>query len=168
MGLSDYKTVGKMRPLYALLLCCLLGGCMHVDRTTSNPITGVLVDHGGRAMPGAQVWAFCQMPGGIFAAPKNTSWGPGVTDVEGRFRIEITPVSMVQTGTIFDGSTKPSILVVERDRGCFMVVSTMDEKDPGFMRLTFPEPHGPPSFSMIDELDSEDQFVARTYVYQQR
>jgi hypothetical protein len=78
----------------------------------------------------------------------------------------MAPVSMVQTGTIFDGSTTPSILVVERNRGCFMVVSAKDEKDLGFLRLTFPEPDGPPSFSAIDELDSEDQLVARAYVHQ--
>src|SRR5690349_21727947 len=122
-----------MRTLAALLFCCLLGGCLHVDQTTSHPITGILVDHHGSPVTGAQVWAICRLPGGLFAAPKNTSWGPGVTDIEGRFKIDMTSVSMVQTGTIFDGSTQPSILVVDRDRGCFMVGSSEDEKDSGLV-----------------------------------
>jgi hypothetical protein len=148
-----------------ILLFCMLSGCLHVEKTTSHPIDGVLRDHEGRPIVGAQVWARCQLPGGLFSAPRNTSWGPAITDGEGRFKIEMTPVSMVQTGTIFDGRTTPSILVVDRDRGCLMIVSTEDQKDLGFVRLTFPAPHGPPSFGMIDELDSEDQAVARTYVY---
>jgi hypothetical protein len=154
-----------MKRFILVLLCVMLASCVHVDRTTSHPIDGVLVDYDGRPIAGAQVWALCQLPGGLFAAPRNTSWGPSITDAAGNFKIEMTPVSMIQTGTIFDGSTTPSILVVLRDRGCFMIVSTKGKKDLGFMRLNFPEPHGPPSFSMIDELDVEDQAVARTYVY---
>jgi hypothetical protein len=153
-----------MRPILIFLIC-IHSGCLHIERTTSHPIEGVLNDHTGSPISGTQVWAVCRMPGGLLEAPKNTSWGPAVTDIEGKFRILMTPVSMIQTGTIFDGSSKPFLLIVDRNRGCYMAISTINKKDLGFMKLTFPELKGRPIFDMIDELDPKDQEIALSYVH---
>ena len=157
-----------MKTLISLLAAISLSGCVHIDQTTAHPIEGVLLDHDGAPIAGAQVWAYCRLPGGIVAAPKTVSWGPGVTDSSGRFRIDMESISMVQTGSIFDGSTTPTLLAIDRQRGCIMRVETEDKKDLGFVQLRFPAPNGPPMFGMIDELDSRGQAIARTFVFQQR
>ena len=158
-----------MKCIASFLCSLLLTGCVHVEKTTSRPITGVLFDSKGSPIAGAQVWAYCKLPSGLFAAPRNTSFGPALTKQDGSFVLEMKPVSMVQTGTVFDGSTTPSLLILHRERGCFSTGSLEEKKDLGFQKLIWPtsqfESPGAPSFSMIDQLSPEDQAIARSYVH---
>jgi hypothetical protein len=86
------------------VLVLLVSGCVHLDKTSSSPIRGVLLDKDGIGISGAQIWAYFQLPGGIFAAPKHKAFGPALTEPNGEFTLPLEVVSMIQTGTIFDGS----------------------------------------------------------------
>jgi hypothetical protein len=155
-----------MKHLDAILLLCLLSSCVHVEKTPSTPVSGVLNDSQGHPIRGAQVWAYCTLPGGFFAAKKHVSWGPGITNSEGKFSIPMTPVSMVQTGTIFDGSTMPMIMVVDRERGCFGQKLYEDDTDLSNVRITFPRLDPQLSFDEIKDLDAEDWEIARRFLRQ--
>jgi hypothetical protein len=157
-----------MKTLIALV-SLFLGGCLHVEKTTPTPITGVLLDEKERPISDARIWALFQLPGGIFAAPRHVAFGPAITRSDGSFTVALESVTMIQTGTVFDGNTRPSIIVLHRGIGGFMMGGGEKKKDIGFLRIVWRSPPATASrrvlsFEIIDQLPQSDQIIARSYL----
>ena len=155
----------KHLPLLLLLTPLLAASCVHVEKTTGKPIHGVLVDEKDRGIAGAQVWAKFQLPGGLLSAPRYTAFGPAITGRDGRFTLDLKPVPMVQTMTVWDGKTKPVIVVIDDRHGGGLLYGTQWKgKEPEFERIVWKKPsvavsRNPETF--IGFLPEEDRAKAR-------
>jgi hypothetical protein len=151
----------------AIILSAFLTSCVHIDHTTTNAVNGVLLAENGRPIFGAQIWAVFLLPGGLFSAKQHVAFGPAITRHDGSFSVRLHSVSMIHTGTIFDGRTSPSLLIMHRNYGAFSIFSTTDEEEWPFQRIVWEDPTKEQRFrdeviaDMIAELPEADRKVAR-------
>jgi hypothetical protein len=108
------------------------------------------------------------MPSGWTKPAERVAFGPAITKQDGRFRIDLNPVQMKQTHTIFDGDPCPNLIVVHKDRGAFGWMNLKDVKELPFTVLQYSKPDPNISikgtFRIINELPPESRRSAEAYL----
>ena len=135
-----HKNVRLMKTLLLILPAMILASCIHMDTTTTKPIEGILLDKRGHPISGAYIWATYQLPGGLFSAPKHETVGPAITKRNGTFLLPQNSITMIQTGSIFDGRTSPMLVICHRDFGAYGTFYIDERKDLPYQRLEWSDP----------------------------
>lgn len=167
--LRSITNVGARAGALILAAGLMFTGCVHMEKTSSKPIKGILRDEKGRPLADGQIWAEFLMPGGLFKAQRSVAQGPAISRADGTFTLNLMPITMVQTGTIFDGESFPRFVILHRKKGCYSSLNYKREKEHGFLDTSFegtnPEPLSSTDLPyFVKEWPEKDQAVVRKYI----